>query len=158
VLAVHALDSVFERLHQQIRVKRGQFVLPDDAKNDDLIFIARLRKSDAPGAAKHQEFTFKQSLPGPRRSTMETLPSAGSDLFEGEFPGCLAAPGASDFSEGEPMKMRSSFLHRPGEQTAALDANLLMQSFENAVESVHRQHLADSGIVIQESPRPESLA
>src|SRR6266403_1037507 len=39
VLAVHALDSVFGKLHQQIRVKRGSLFSLDDAKNNDLIFI-----------------------------------------------------------------------------------------------------------------------
>jgi len=36
---VHALDNVFGRLHQQIRVKRGSLFSLDDAKNNDLIFI-----------------------------------------------------------------------------------------------------------------------
>jgi len=39
VLAVHALDSVFEELKQHLRVKRGSLFSLDDAKNNDLIFI-----------------------------------------------------------------------------------------------------------------------
>jgi hypothetical protein len=39
VLAVHALDTVFAQLHQQLRVKRGSLFSLDDAKNTDLIFI-----------------------------------------------------------------------------------------------------------------------
>ena len=39
VLAVHALDTVFGQLHQQLRVKRGSLFSLDDAKNTDLIFI-----------------------------------------------------------------------------------------------------------------------
>src|SRR3989440_3531054 len=39
VLAVHALDNIFGRLRQEIRVKRGSLFSLDDAKNNDLIFI-----------------------------------------------------------------------------------------------------------------------
>lgn len=39
VLAVHALDTVFAQLNQQLRVKRGSLFSLDDAKNTDLIFI-----------------------------------------------------------------------------------------------------------------------
>jgi len=74
VLAVHALDSVFERLHQQIRVKRGSLFSLDDAKNDDLIFIGspseNLTLLELPNT---QEFTFKQITSGPRTGTMEIL-------------------------------------------------------------------------------------
>jgi len=74
VLAVHALDSVFERLHQQIRVKRGSLFSLDDAKNDDLIFIGspseNLTLLELPNT---QEFTFKQITSGPRTGTMEII-------------------------------------------------------------------------------------
>src|SRR5260370_24923257 len=40
VLAVHALDNVFGKLHQQIRVKRGSLFSLDDAQNNHLLFIA----------------------------------------------------------------------------------------------------------------------
>lgn len=39
VLAVHALDTVFAQMHQQLRVKRGSLFSLDDAKHTDLIFI-----------------------------------------------------------------------------------------------------------------------
>ncbi|MGB7434410.1 MAG: hypothetical protein WBW49_03245, partial [Candidatus Acidiferrum sp.] len=39
VLAVHALDSVYRQLHQDLRVKRGSLFSLDDAKNNDLIFL-----------------------------------------------------------------------------------------------------------------------
>lgn len=39
VLAVHALDGVFEQLKTPLRVKRGSLFSLDDAKNNDLIFI-----------------------------------------------------------------------------------------------------------------------
>ncbi len=71
VLAVHALDGVFERLHQQIRVKRGSLFSLDDAKNNDLIFIGspseNLTLLELPNT---QEFTFKQLTSGPRTGTM----------------------------------------------------------------------------------------
>jgi hypothetical protein len=74
VLAVHALDSVFGRLHQQIRVKRGSLFSLDDAKNNDLIFIGspseNLTLLELPTT---QEFAFKQITSGPRMGTMEIV-------------------------------------------------------------------------------------
>ncbi len=74
VLAVHALDSVFGKLHQQIRVKRGSLFSLDDAKNDDLIFIGspseNLTLLELPTT---QEFVFKQITSGPRTGTMEIM-------------------------------------------------------------------------------------
>jgi len=74
VLAVHALDSVFGRLHQQIRVKRGSLFSLDDAKNNDLIFIGspseNLTLLELPAT---QEFAFKQITSGPRTGTMEIV-------------------------------------------------------------------------------------
>src|SRR5437773_2097830 len=74
VLAVHALDSVFGRLHQQIHVKRGSLFSLDDAKNNDLIFIGspseNLTLLELPNT---QEFAFKQITSGPRTGTMEII-------------------------------------------------------------------------------------
>ncbi len=76
VLAVHALDNIFAKLHQQIRVKRGSLFSFDDAKNNDLIFIGspseNLTLLDLPNT---QEFTFKQITSGPRMGTMEIINS-----------------------------------------------------------------------------------
>ena len=76
VLAVHALDSVFEKLHQQIRVKRGSLFSLDDAKNNDLIFIGspseNLTLLELPNT---QQFIFKQMTSGPRMGTMEIINS-----------------------------------------------------------------------------------
>jgi hypothetical protein len=76
VLAVHALDNVFAKLHQQIRVKRGSLFSFDDAKNNDLIFIGspseNLTLLELPNT---QEFTFKQITSGPRTGTMEIINS-----------------------------------------------------------------------------------
>ena len=74
VLAVHALDTVFEKLRQQIRVKRGSLFSLDDAKNNDLIFIGspseNLTLLELPNT---QEFAFKQITSGPRTGTMEIV-------------------------------------------------------------------------------------
>ena len=74
VLAVHALDNVFGKLHQQIRVKRGSLFSLDDAKNNDLIFIGspseNLTLLELPNI---QEFNFRQITSGPRMGTMEII-------------------------------------------------------------------------------------
>lgn len=76
VLAVHALDSVFQKLHQPIRVKRGSLFSLDDAKNNDLIFIGspseNLTLLELPNT---QQFVFKQITSGPRVGTMEIINS-----------------------------------------------------------------------------------
>jgi hypothetical protein len=97
VLAVHALDSVFGRLRQQIRVKRGSLFSLDDAKNNDLIFIGspseNLTLLELPTT---QEFIFKQITSGPRTGTMEIVnfhPESGEPK---EF---LASPPDETLSE-----------------------------------------------------------
>lgn len=60
VLAVHALDKVFNALHQDLRVKRGSLFSLDDAKGNDLIFIGspseNLTLLDIPGT---RDFLFR---------------------------------------------------------------------------------------------------
>jgi hypothetical protein len=74
VLAVHALDNVFQKLRQQIRVKRGSLFSLDDAKNNDLIFIGspseNLTLLELPNT---QQFLFKQITSGARMGTMEII-------------------------------------------------------------------------------------
>jgi len=74
VLAVHALDTVFDKLHQQIRVKRGSLFSLDDAKNNDLIFIGspseNLTLLEIPST---KEFVFKQISSGPRAGNVEIV-------------------------------------------------------------------------------------
>jgi hypothetical protein len=76
VLAVHALDNVFQKLRQQIRVKRGSLFSLDDAKNNDLIFIGspseNLTLLELPNT---QQFVFKQITSGSRMGTMEIINS-----------------------------------------------------------------------------------
>lgn len=81
VLAVHALDGVFEKLQQQIRVKRGSLFSLDDAKNNDLIFIGspseNLTLLEIPNT---KEFVFRQIPSGPREGNVEIInvhPEAG---------------------------------------------------------------------------------
>jgi hypothetical protein len=74
VLAVHALDNVFVKLHQPIRVKRGSLFSLDDAKNNDLIFIGspseNLTLLEIPGT---KEFVFRQIASGPRAGNVEIV-------------------------------------------------------------------------------------
>jgi hypothetical protein len=81
VLAVHALDNVFVKLHQQLRVKRGSLFSLDDAKNNDLIFIGspseNLTLLEIPST---KEFVFQQIASGPRAGNVEIVnahPQAG---------------------------------------------------------------------------------
>ncbi|HKN32461.1 MAG TPA: hypothetical protein VJX16_04380 [Terriglobales bacterium] len=81
VLAVHALDSVFGKLQQQIRVKRGSLFSLDDAKNNDLIFIGspseNLTLLEIPST---RGFVFKKITSGPRTGEVEIVnlyPEAG---------------------------------------------------------------------------------
>ena len=74
VLAVHSLDSVFDLLHQKIRVKRGSLFSLDDAKNNDLIFVGspteNLTLLDIPGT---QDFVFRTVASGVRKGNTEII-------------------------------------------------------------------------------------
>ena len=74
VLAVHALDNVFGKLQQPIRVKRGSLFSLDDAKNNDLIFIGspseNLTLLEIPST---KEFVFRQIASGPRAGNVEIV-------------------------------------------------------------------------------------
>ena len=68
VLAVHALDHLFEAFHREIRVKRGSLFSLDDAKNNNLIFVGspleNLTLLEIPGT---EEFVFHRVPSGPRK-------------------------------------------------------------------------------------------
>src|SRR5712672_1075844 len=74
----------------------------------------------------------------------------GSNLFEGEL------LRVRQFEEREVFRRRADEDEVvvlgvvQGKQAAALDANLLMKFSKNTIKSVHRQHFADSGIVIED--------
>jgi hypothetical protein len=74
VLAVHSLDTVFDGMHQNLRVKRGSLFSLDDAKNDDLIFIGspseNLTLLDIPST---QDFVFERVLNGPWSGRMRIV-------------------------------------------------------------------------------------
>jgi hypothetical protein len=81
VLAVHALDSVFGKLQQPIRVKRGSLFSLDDAKNNDLILIGspseNLTLLVIPST---RDFVFKKISSGPRTGQVAIVnlhPEAG---------------------------------------------------------------------------------
>jgi hypothetical protein len=74
VLAVHVLDNVFGKLHQQLRVKRGSLFSLDDAKNNDLIFVGspseNLTLLEIPST---KEFVFRKIFSGPRTGEVEIV-------------------------------------------------------------------------------------
>jgi len=71
VLAVHALDHVFNQLNHPILVKRGSLFSLDDARNNDLIFVGspaeNLTLLDLPGS---QEFVFKRIESSPHKGEL----------------------------------------------------------------------------------------
>lgn len=74
VLAVHALDRLFETFHREIRVKRGSLFSLDDAKNNNLIFVGspleNLTLLEVPGT---EEFVFHRVTTGPRKGDPEII-------------------------------------------------------------------------------------
>jgi hypothetical protein len=74
VLAMHALDQVFDVLHHPIRVKRGSLFSLDDAQNANLIFIGspaeNLTLRDLPST---REFIFQRLATGPRKGDLAII-------------------------------------------------------------------------------------
>jgi hypothetical protein len=74
VLAMHALDQVFDSLHHPIRVKRGSLFSLDDAQNDNLIFIGspaeNLTLRDLPST---RDFVFQRLASGPRKGDLAII-------------------------------------------------------------------------------------
>ena len=66
VLAIHALDHLFDTFHRQIRVKRGSLFSLDDAKNNNLIFVGspleNLTLLEIPGTDQFVFFTAFQAV------------------------------------------------------------------------------------------------
>jgi hypothetical protein len=97
VLAVHSLDSVFDLLHQKIRVKRGSLFSLDDAKNNDLIFVGspteNLTLLDIPGT---QDFVFKTVASGIRKGNTEIVNVHPQPEEPKEF---LATPASQPLTE-----------------------------------------------------------
>jgi hypothetical protein len=74
VLAMHALDQVFDSLHHPIRVKRGSLFSLDDAQNDNLIFIGspaeNLTLRDLPST---RDFIFQRLSSGRRKGDLAII-------------------------------------------------------------------------------------
>ncbi len=97
VLAVHALDEVFNSLGRKLRVKRGSLFSLDDANNTDLIFVGspseNLSLLDIPGT---QEFVFERVTSGARKGDLAVVnrhPKAG------ESASYLASPSSTSLTE-----------------------------------------------------------
>jgi hypothetical protein len=81
VLAVSDLDHLFGQLRHRIHIKRGSLFTPDDAKNNDLIFVGspaeNLALTEIPST---QEFVFQRVPSGPRKGDLAIFnvrPKAG---------------------------------------------------------------------------------
>jgi hypothetical protein len=74
VLAMHALDQVFDSLHHPIRVKRGSLFSLDDAQNNNLIFIGspaeNLTLRDLPST---RDFMFQRLSSGQRKGDLAII-------------------------------------------------------------------------------------
>jgi hypothetical protein len=97
VLAVHALDEVFNSLGRKLRVKRGSLFSLDDANNTNLIFVGspseNLSLHDIPGT---QEFVFERVASGARKGDLAVVnrhPKAG------ESASYLASPSSASLTE-----------------------------------------------------------
>jgi len=97
VLAVHALDGVFNSLGGKLRVKRGSLFSLDDASNTNLIFVGspseNLSLLDMRGT---QEFVFERVASGPRKGDLALVnrhPQAG------EASRYLASPSSAPLTE-----------------------------------------------------------
>jgi len=97
VLAVHALDHVFETMQRGIRVKRGSLFSLDDARNNDLVFVGspaeNLSLREIPNS---QEFIFQRLSSGPRKGDLAIL---NVHPQTGEAPYFLGSPANTELSE-----------------------------------------------------------
>jgi hypothetical protein len=97
VLAMHALDQVFDALHHPIRVKRGSLFSLDDAQNANLIFIGspaeNLTLRDLPST---REFIFQRLVAGPRKGDLAIINVHPQPQEAAEF---LSSPSPHPLSE-----------------------------------------------------------
>lgn len=100
VLAVSDLDHLFGQLRHRIHIKRGSLFTPDDAKNNDLIFVGspaeNLALREIPST---QEFVFQRVPSGPRKGDLAIFnmhPKAGEP--SAFLPNPPTAPLAEDYS------------------------------------------------------------
>lgn len=97
VLAVHALDEVFNSLGRKLRVKRGSLFSLDDANNTNLIFVGspseNLSLHDIPGT---QEFVFERVASGARKGDLALV---NRHPQPGESASYLASPSSASLTE-----------------------------------------------------------
>ena len=97
VLAVHALDEVFNSLGRKLRVKRGSLFSLDDANNTNLIFVGspseNLSLHDIPGT---QEFVFERVGSGARKGDLAVV---NRHAKPGESASYLASPSSASLTE-----------------------------------------------------------
>jgi hypothetical protein len=97
VLAVHALDEVFNSLGRKLRVKRGSLFSLDDANNTDLIFVGspseNLSLLDIPGT---QEFVFERVASGARKGDLAVV---NRHPKPGESASYFASPSSTSLTE-----------------------------------------------------------
>ena len=97
VLAVHALDEVFNSLGRKLRVQRGSLFSLDDSNNTNLIFVGspseNLSLHDIRGT---QEFVFERVASGARKGDLALV---NRHPKTGESASYLASPSSTSLTE-----------------------------------------------------------
>ena len=97
VLAVHALDEMFNSLGRKLRIKRGSLFSLDDANNTNLIFVGspseNLSLLDIGGS---QEFVFQRVASGARKGDLALI---NRHPKTGEAASYLASPSNTSLKE-----------------------------------------------------------
>jgi hypothetical protein len=141
VLAIHALDHLFEEFHRQIRVKRGSLFSLDDAKNNNLIFVGspleNLTLLEIPGT---DEFVFHRVTSGPRKGDPEII---NVHPQPGEPKELLGTPGDLQLTEDyavialvKGLEPSQSVLILAGETTLGTQAAVEYVCNKNSVEQL----------------------
>jgi hypothetical protein len=71
VIAIHALDDLFEHLGRRFLLKRGRLLNWDDTKDRDLIFVGSPSENEAlRDLPQNRYFVFERPASGPRRGDL----------------------------------------------------------------------------------------
>jgi hypothetical protein len=141
VLAIHALDHLFDTFHRQIRVKRGSLFSLDDAKNNNLIFVGspleNLTLLEIPGT---DQFVFHRVPSGSRKGDPEII---NVHPQPGEPKELLGTPGADPLTEDyavialvKGLEPSQSVLILAGETTIGTQAAVEYVCNKNSVEQL----------------------
>lgn len=141
VLAVHALDHLFDTFHRQIRVKRGSLFSLDDAKNNNLIFVGspleNLTLLEIPGT---EQFVFHRVASGPRKGDAEIVNVRPQP---GEAKELLGTPGDEPLTEDyavialvKGLEPSQSVLILAGETTIGTQAAVEYVCNKNSIEQL----------------------